>query len=119
MAFILGFFLEASIGLISFWFLEVSSLLFVYMLFSFFLSGHMFPLDMLPRPMGHDRAVSAAAIPGLFPAAVIFLGKIQGPELWLWLLAEVAWMSFFMCWHVGCSPRRQALQWLRRLRQDR
>ena len=36
-------------GLVGFWLLEVSSLLFVYMLFSFFLSGHMFPLDMLPR----------------------------------------------------------------------
>ena len=48
MAFLLGFFLEATIGMIGFWFLEVSSLLFVYMLFSFFFSGHMFPIDMLP-----------------------------------------------------------------------
>src|SRR5262245_46561925 len=31
-AFLLGFFLEATIGMIGFWFLEVSSLLFVYML---------------------------------------------------------------------------------------
>ena len=52
MGFLLGFFLEATIGLIGFWFLEVSSLLFIYMLFSFFLSGHMFPLDMLPDPWG-------------------------------------------------------------------
>ena len=36
--------------MIGFWFLEVSSLLFVYMLFNFFFSGHMFPLDMLPKP---------------------------------------------------------------------
>ena len=48
MGFLIGFFLEAAIGMIGFWFLEVSSLLFVYMLFSFFLSGHMFPLTMLP-----------------------------------------------------------------------
>src|SRR5262245_31555124 len=47
MAFLLGFFLEATIGMLGFWFLEVSSLLFVYMLFNFFLSGHMFPIDML------------------------------------------------------------------------
>ena len=45
MSFLLAFFLEASLGLIAFWFLEVSSLLFVYMLLNFFLSGHMFPLD--------------------------------------------------------------------------
>ena len=49
---LLGFYLEACIGMVGFWFLEVTSLLFVYMLFSFFLSGHMFPLDMLPQPWG-------------------------------------------------------------------
>ena len=48
MSFLLGFFLEATLGMVGFWFLEVSSLLFVYMLFSFFFSGHMFPIDMLP-----------------------------------------------------------------------
>src|SRR5262245_8538538 len=37
-AFLLGFFLEATIGMIGFWFLNVSSLLFVYMLFNFFCS---------------------------------------------------------------------------------
>ncbi len=47
LAFLLGFLLDLSIGLIGFWFLEVSSLLFVYMLLNFFLSGHMFPLDLL------------------------------------------------------------------------
>src|SRR5690606_8721902 len=48
MSFLIGFFMEAAIGMIGFWFLEVSSLLFVFMLFSFFLSGHMFPLSLLP-----------------------------------------------------------------------
>ncbi len=66
LGFLLGFFMEASIGLISFWFLEVSSLLFVYMLFSFFLSGHMFPLDMLPEPWRTLVKLVAAALPGLF-----------------------------------------------------
>ena len=35
MGFLIGFFLEATIGMIGFWFLEVSSLLFVIMLLSF------------------------------------------------------------------------------------
>ena len=47
MGFMIGFLLEALIGLISFWFLEVSSLLFIYMMFNYFLSGHMIPLDWL------------------------------------------------------------------------
>src|SRR5262245_24594867 len=48
MSFVLGFYLEATLGMIGFWFLEVSSILFVYMLFNFFFSGHMFPLTLLP-----------------------------------------------------------------------
>ncbi|MFN7842854.1 MAG: ABC transporter permease, partial [Pirellula sp.] len=52
LSFALGFYLETCLGLVGFWMLEVSSLLFVYMLFQFFLSGHMFPLDILPEPWG-------------------------------------------------------------------
>lgn len=111
LAFVLGYFIEATLGMIGFWFLEVSSLLFVYMLFNFFFSGHMFPLDMLPERL---------SVPGLpewlqslwyavvicvrvgplqylayFPSAV-FLGKIQGPALVAGLLLEVFWVVFFI-----------------------
>ena len=95
MAFLLGFFLEATIGMIGFWFLEVSSLLFVYMLFSFFFSGHMFPLDILP---GFFRTV-VELIPlqylAYFPAAV-FLQKIEGADLVWGLCAQAGWVVFFM-----------------------
>ena len=43
-------------GLIGFWFLEVSSLLFVYMLFNFFLRGTCFRSTCCPAPVGYDRA---------------------------------------------------------------
>lgn len=95
MGFVLGFFLEAAIGLISFWFLEVSSLLFVYMLLSFFLSGHMFPLDMLPEPWNTMVEFFPLRFLAYFPAA-IFLGKIQGDELVYGLLIEVGWIVFFI-----------------------
>lgn len=95
MSFLLGFFLEATIGLIGFWFLEVSSLLFVYMLFNFFFSGHMFPLDMLPYPW--NVVVDALPLKYLayFPAAV-WLGKVQGDQLTAALWAQAAWVGFFM-----------------------
>ncbi|MFT5527083.1 MAG: ABC-2 type transport system permease protein [Pirellulaceae bacterium] len=95
MGFVLGFFLEASIGMISFWFLEVSSLLFVYMLFSFFLSGHMFPLDMLPAGWGTIVDYLPLKYLAYFPAAV-FLGKVTGPELTKGLLIELGWILFFI-----------------------
>ncbi len=95
MGFVLGFFLETSIGLCAFWFLEVSSLLFVYMLLSFFLSGHMFPLDMLPDGIRQGVELLPLHYLAFFPAAV-FLGKIQGRELLVRLGAEFAWVVFFI-----------------------
>lgn len=95
LAFLLGYFLEATLGLIGFWFLEVSSLLFVYMLLNFFLSGHMFPLDMLPEPWQTLVVLSPLQYLAYFPAAV-FLGKITGAELQRGLCVEVAWLVIFM-----------------------
>jgi ABC-2 type transport system permease protein len=94
-AFLLGFFLEATIGMIGFWFLEVSSLLFVYMLFNFFFSGHMFPLDMLPAPWNTIVMIIPLQYLAYFPAAV-FLQKIEGPALWSGLAIQAAWVLFFI-----------------------
>ena len=95
MAFVLGFLMEATLGMIGFWFLEVSSLLFVYMLLNFFFSGHMFPIDMLPGVWG--RIVRAVPLQYLayFPAAV-FLGKIRGAQLAAGLWVELGWVVFFL-----------------------
>ncbi|MCA9188357.1 MAG: ABC-2 family transporter protein [Pirellulaceae bacterium] len=95
MAFLLGFFLEASIGLVGFWFLEVSSLLFVYMLFSFFLSGHMFPLDMLPDSWQTVVRLLPLQYLAYFPSAV-FLQKVQGPELIRGLWLEAMWICILI-----------------------
>jgi ABC-2 type transport system permease protein len=75
--------------------LEVSSLLFVYMLFSFFLSGHMFPLDMLPEPWQTIVEVSPLQYLAYFPSAV-FLERVRGFDLALGLFQEVLWVLFFM-----------------------
>ena len=95
LGFAMGFFLEACIGLCSFWFLEVTSLLFVYMLLSFFLSGHMFPLDFLPEPWSYVVEWLPLRYLAYFPSAV-WLGKIQGPELVRGLIIEVIWVVFFI-----------------------
>lgn len=95
LGFMLGFYLEASIGLFSFWFLEVTSLLFVYMLLSFFLSGHMFPLDFLPDPWNQIVEFLPFRYLAYFPSAV-WLGKVQGADLVRGLLIEVAWVVFFI-----------------------
>jgi len=94
LAFLLGFFLEATLGLLGFWFLEVSSFLFIYMLLSFFFSGHMFPIDMLPEPMASLVKLIPLQYLAYFPAAV-FLGKVQGTALVTGLLIQAAWVVVF------------------------
>jgi ABC-2 type transport system permease protein len=95
MSFLLGFFLEATLGMVGFWFLEVNSLLFVYMLLSFFFSGHMFPIDMLPGVWGEIVKQIPLQYLAYFPAAV-FLGKVTGPALVIGLCSQFAWVVFFM-----------------------
>ena len=105
LSFMLGFFLEACLGLISFWFLEVTSLTFIYMLLNFLLSGHMFPLELLPtEPIDlHLFEINIRGMVDLLPfkylayfPAAVFLGKIQGPELYTGLAIEFAWVVFFI-----------------------
>jgi ABC-2 type transport system permease protein len=95
MSFLLGFFLEATLGMCGFWFLEINSLLFVYMLLSFFFSGHMFPIDMLPGVWGTIVKQIPLQYLAYFPAAV-FLGKVTGQELWTGLVMQFAWVVFFV-----------------------
>ena len=94
LSFALGFYLEACIGLVGFWMLEVSSLLFVYMLFQFFLSGHMFPLDLIDEPYRSIVGFLPIKYLAYFPAAV-FLGKIQGTALAFDMAMLLAWTVFF------------------------
>ena len=95
LAFLLGFFLEASMGLVSFWFLEVTSLLFVYMLFNFFCSGHMFPLEILPDPYRTIVDFLPLKYLAYYPAA-IYLGRIPPDELARGLMIQAGWVAFFI-----------------------
>ena len=82
-------------GLVGFWFGEIASLLFVYMLFNFFLSGHMFPIDMLEGVWRQAVMFTPLIYLAYFPAAV-FLGKISGYDMWIGLGIELAWVLFFI-----------------------
>ena len=99
LSFLLGFFMEATLGMLGFWVLEVSSLVFAYMLVQYLLSGHMFPIDMLAGiPSGLPGTSLADVVRWLpfeytayFPAAV-WLGKIRGAELAQSLAIEAVWV---------------------------
>ena len=95
LSFLLGFYLETCIGLIGFWFLEVTSLTFIFMLMTFLLSGHMFPLDLLPDPIGGVVDFLPFKYLAYFPAAV-FLGKVEGAAMYWGLAIEACWVVLFI-----------------------
>ncbi|MBV9126413.1 MAG: ABC-2 family transporter protein [Planctomycetes bacterium] len=95
LGFLAGFFFETCMGMVGFWFLEVTSLLYVVNTLNFFVSGQMFPLDLLSP--GWVRLLKALPFQYLayFPAAV-FLGKIRGEALVQGLCTEAAWVLAFI-----------------------
>ena len=87
--FAIGFLIESLIGLIAFWFLEISSLIFIYMMLNYFLSGQMIPLEWIDGwiPWIHYLPFKYLAY---FPAAVM-LGRIPESELPFELAVQATW----------------------------
>jgi ABC-2 type transport system permease protein len=94
LAFLIGFFFEALIGLAGFWLLEVTSVIWIVTTLNYFISGQMFPLDVLRE---HYPYVywGLQWLPfkylAYFPA-MVFLGKVSGPQLTAELLAAAGWV---------------------------
>ncbi len=95
LSFLVGFFFECSVGMVGFWFLEVTSLLYIVMTLNFFISGHMLPLDLLPQPWSTLLKALPFQYMAYFPA-VVFLRKVTGWDLALHLLLELMWAVVFM-----------------------
>lgn len=96
LGFLVGFLIESLLGLVAFWFLEVSSLVFVYMMINYFLSGHMIPLDWLPEWMQWVHHLPFKYL-AYFPASIMLrngdgtMRYTQG-ELLTEIAIEVAWV---------------------------
>jgi len=95
LAFLVGFFFEATVGMVGFWFLEVTSILYIVMTLNYFISGHMLPIDLLPQPWAGILKVLPFQYMAYFPA-VVFLGKVRGWDLVLHLALELFWVIAFM-----------------------
>lgn len=100
LGFLLGFFFEVCIGCIGFWLLEVTSFLYIVNTVNFFVSGHMFPLDMLKGTVSGQwllTGIRLTPFPYLaYYPAMIFLGKETGESLLRGLLIETAWVVGLM-----------------------
>lgn len=95
LAFLLGFFLESCLGLLAFWFLEVSSFLFIVMTLNYFLSGHMIPLDLLPAWLSSVLRQLPFQYLCYFPS-LVWLGRIEYHAALRGLAEQAAWTGVFI-----------------------
>jgi ABC-2 type transport system permease protein len=91
LSFLIGFYFETCIGMMGFWFLEVTSLLWIIATLNYFVSGQMLPLDLLPSTWQWVLKALPFQYLAYFPA-VVFLGKRTGAELVEGLLFELTWV---------------------------
>ena len=107
MAAFLQFFLAYAVAMLAFWILEISTVVFIIYSFEYFLSGHMFPLDLMPAWLRAVLDWMPFTYELFFPVAV-FLEKVQGAALFRGLAIQAGWV--FVSWMVG------RIMWSRGLR---
>jgi ABC-2 type transport system permease protein len=102
---LLQFFISYTMAMLAFWVLEVSTFIFILFAFEYIASGHLFPLDILPR--GLERLLQLTPFPyQLYFPISIYMGKTSGQDLFRGLWAQIFWviaaygMARFM-WHRG------------------
>src|SRR5260221_419331 len=93
-AFSIGMLFCSLIGMLAFWFLEISTFLFVVMMIEFFLSGQMIPLNILPTSMQPFLTFSPFGYEGYWPC-MILMGKVPQAQLPQLLGIGFLWVGVF------------------------
>jgi ABC-2 type transport system permease protein len=88
---LLQFFMSYTMALLAFWVLEVSTFIFILFAFEYIASGHLFPLDILPRGLADVLAFTPFPYQLYFPIS-IYMGKATGDTLLRGLCIQGAWV---------------------------
>jgi len=102
---LLQFFLSYMMAMLAFWVLEVSTFIFILYAFEYIASGHLFPLDILPKPL--EQALYLTPFPYQLAVPVgICMGKITGGGLVTVLIMQSGWviLAYLLArfaWHRG------------------
>jgi ABC-2 type transport system permease protein len=94
LASLLTFLISYSMALLAFWVTEVSTFIFIEYAFEYIASGHLFPLDILPPALKAVLEMTPFPYMLYFPVGV-YLGRVEGAELWRGLLIQAAWVLLF------------------------
>jgi ABC-2 type transport system permease protein len=87
----LQFLIAYSLAMLAFWVLEISTIVFIVYSFEYFLSGHVFPLDVLPASMQGFVKWAPFTYEIFFPAQV-FMERVQGRALAEGLAIQAGWL---------------------------
>ena len=91
MAALIQFFLAYSLAMLAFWILEIATVMFIVYSFEYFLSGHVFPLDIMPPALQTFLKFCPFTYELFFPVQ-IYLERVQGPALAQGLLIQAVWV---------------------------
>lgn len=95
LGFVIGLGFSFLVGCLGFWFLEISTFLFVIMTVEFFLSGHLLPLNFLPGWMFHAAVFLPFSYEAYWPCAIL-LGKVPPGQLGPVMGIGCAWAVLFL-----------------------
>lgn len=93
MAGLIQFFIAYALAMLAFWILEISTIVFILYSFEYFLSGHIFPLDIMPAWIQSTLRVLPFTYEMFFPIS-IFMEKTKGADLWSGLAIQTGWLIF-------------------------
>jgi ABC-2 type transport system permease protein len=88
---LLQFFTSYAMAMLAFWVLEVSTFIFILFAFEYLASGHLFPLDILPKSLEQALFFTPFPYQMYFPISV-YMGKVEGANLARQLLIQALWV---------------------------
>lgn len=91
---LLQFFMSYTMAMLAFWVLEVSTFIFILFAFEYVAGGHLFPIDILPPVVAEILKFTPFPYQLYFPVSV-YLGRVEGAELWRGLAIQGFWTVFF------------------------
>jgi ABC-2 type transport system permease protein len=104
MAALIQFFIAYAIAMLAFWILEISTVVFMVFSIEYFLSGQIFPLDMLPAWLSAIVKWSPFPYEMYFPVQ-IFMERVGGAKLAQGLAIQAFWVVVMWLLAVGLWRR--------------
>ena len=107
MAGLLQFFIAYALAMLAFWILEISTVVFILYSFEYFLSGQIFPLEIMPAWLQGFVRWSPFTYELFFPVQ-IYMERVRGMELCAGLAVQAGWVA--MMWLVATLMWRRGVQ---------